>query len=132
MCCGAGIAWAAALFSRDPVKLLAVLSPLRAGTGDEGAGDMRTTSARLLGVGPSLWPWPPRFPWCRLPVFAAAADPRLGKASLSSTASTDGVAARDTGRLPTRDCGRLPAPGVKTGNGLSPGGGRVTPPLVIP
>lgn len=54
MFCGAGIACAATLFSRDPLKLLAVLRPFRTGVAGAGEGDMRTTSARLFGPGVSL------------------------------------------------------------------------------
>jgi hypothetical protein len=50
------MACAAALFSRVPLKLLVGLRPFRTGVAGAGTGDMRTTSARLLGVGASLWP----------------------------------------------------------------------------
>lgn len=94
--------WAAALFSLLPLKLFAVRRPFR-GCAGAGEGDMRTTSASVLGCEFSLLPWPcpPRLPWCLLPLFAAAAEAKLGKASGSSAAGADGVDARecDTWRL---------------------------------
>lgn len=105
MCSGPGIAMAAELFSREPVYDLVGLNPRRAWASGEGEeAEMRTTSAREAGpsTGLSLFdcalcPWP-RLPW-RLDERAAAAEPKVGKASSSLTASAEGVAVRDWWRL---------------------------------
>ena len=104
ICSGAGIAKAVAFDSRPPAAPLVFCTPRRvcAGLGD---GDMRTSSANELGDSLWAWPCPPRLPWCFLAPFADTTDPRDGKASLSSTAGTDGVGARDACRLVGLDCG---------------------------
>ena len=74
----------------------------------EGEGEERMMSARVEGVS-LLWAWPcpPRLPWCFFaPALFEAAEPRVGNASASSTAGTEGVGAREVCLLLGRECGR--------------------------
>lgn len=93
--------------------------------GDAGLGDgvILTISARELGRTGSLLLCPPRFPWCFLPCFTVA-EPRDGKASLSSRAGAGAIFSFVCCRLSGRDRESGLSPKY---NGRKPGGGVIIP-----